>query len=325
MKLIRGLHNLEPPASGCVATIGNFDGVHLGHRVILEQVKAEAARRNLPSVVMVFEPQPREYFQGEAAPARLMRFREKLVALREAGIDYVVCLQFNRRLRELTAEQFVRRVLVEGLHLRHLVVGDDFRFGCDRAGDFQLLQRQGQLLQSQGQALQAEPGQQGFSVEHTRTVEIDGDRVSSTRIRQVLAAGKLTEAERLLGHPYSMSGRVIHGEQLGRKLGVPTANLTLGRRRSPLAGVFAVEVEIGDQPARPGVANLGTRPTVNGVRSLLEVHLLDFNELIYGRHLRVMFRARLRDEKRFESLDALKAQLANDIAAARAFFSEGQD
>lgn len=317
MKLIRGLHNLEPPALGSVATIGNFDGVHLGHRAILEQVKAEAARRGLPSVVMVFEPQPREYFQGDAAPARLMRFREKLVALREAGIDYLVCLQFNRRLRELTAEQFVRQVLVEGLHLRHLVVGDDFRFGCDRAGDFQLLQRQGLLMQT-------EPGQHGFSVEHTRTVEVDGERVSSTRIRQVLAAGKLVEAERLLGHPYSMSGRVIHGEQLGRKLGVPTANLALGRRRSPLAGVFAVEVMIGDQPARPAVANLGTRPTVNGVRSLLEVHLLDFDEVIYGRHLRVTFRTRLRDEKRFESLDALKAQLADDIAVARAYFANGQ-
>lgn len=321
MKLIRGLHNLQYPsasgvaskgsvqallADGCVATIGNFDGVHLGHQAILAQVKVKAAALGVPSVVVVFEPQPREYFGGDQAPPRLMRFREKLVALREQGVDILVCLQFNQRLRSLTAEQFVHQVLMDGLRVRHLVVGDDFRFGCDRAGDFHLLERMGR--------------ETGFSVEHTRTFEIDGERVSSTRIRQALAACDFEGVRRMLGRPYYMSGRVIHGAKLGRQLGVPTANIALGRRRLPLTGVFAVEVLMEGEAPLPAVANVGIRPSVNGVKPLLEVHLLDFSRSIYGVRLQVVFRAKLRDEQRFPSLDALKAQIEQDIQAARRVF-----
>lgn len=313
MRLIRGMHNLRHPSAqpleqGCVATIGNFDGVHRGHQVILGQLRERAAERRLPTVVIVFEPQPREFFQGERAPARLMRFREKLLALQDQGIDYLVCLPFNSWLRNLTAEEFVQRILVDGLHLRHLVVGDDFRFGCDRSGDFNLLASLGARL--------------GFGVEHTQTIEVEGSRVSSTRVREALAAGDLALAERLLGRPYTMCGRVVHGQKLGRQLGVPTANLLLARQRVPLSGVFAVRVHMEGLPAWPGVANVGVRPTVNGNRTLLEVHLLDFAETLYGRWLEVEFRARLRDEIRFPSLEALKAQIAADIEAARGYFKQ---
>lgn len=322
MKLIRGLHNLlyspagtlasQHPAqaclaNGCVATIGNFDGVHRGHQAILAQVKTKAAALEVPSVVVVFEPQPREYFAGDQAPPRLTRFREKLVALEEQGVDIVVCLQFNQRLRSLTAEQFVQQVLIDGLRIRHLVVGDDFRFGCDRSGDFHLLERMG--------------AGKGFGVEHTQTFEIDGERVSSTRVRKALADCDFDLVQRMLGRPYSMGGRVIHGAKLGRQLGVPTANIALGRRHSPLTGVFAVEVLMpGEASPLPAVANVGVRPSVNGTKPLLEVHLLDFSRLIYGARLQVIFRAKLRDEQRFPSLDALKAQIEQDIQAARSIF-----
>ncbi len=322
MKLIRGLHNLQYQAAsdvasapsvrallarGCVATIGNFDGVHLGHQAILAQVKAKAAELGVPSVVVVFEPQPREYFAGDQAPPRLMRFREKLVALEQEGVDIVVCLQFNQRLRSLTAEQFVQQVLIDGLMIRHLVVGDDFRFGCDRAGDFHLLEQVG--------------AEKGFGVEHTQTFEIGGERVSSTRVRKSLAASDFDLAYRMMGRPFSMGGRVIHGAKLGRQLGVPTANIAIGRRHSPLTGVFAVEVLVpGELSPLPAVANVGIRPSVNGTKPLLEVHLLDFSRSIYGARLQVIFRAKLRDEQRFPSLDALKARIEQDIQAARSFF-----
>ncbi len=309
MQLVRGLHNLRPQHRGCVATIGNFDGVHIGHRAILARLRERADELALPSCVVIFEPQPREFFAPQTAPARLTRLRDKLALLAEAGVDRVLCLAFNRRLRELSAAEFVHEVMVEGLGVRHLEVGDDFRFGCDRAGDFAFL---------------AEAGvREGFSVEAAATVELNGQRVSSTRVREALAAGDFVLAEQLLGRPFQIAGRVLHGQKLGRQLAAPTANIQLKRRRVPLSGVYLVSTEVDGQPW-PGVANIGVRPTVAGDgRAHLEVHLLDFAGDLYGRRLTVAFHHKLRDEQRFASLEALKTAIAADIAAARAHW-QGQ-
>ncbi|MCY1272799.1 Riboflavin biosynthesis protein RibF [compost metagenome] len=306
MQLLRGLHNLRPFSGGCVATIGNFDGVHLGHQAILGRLHERSLELGVPSCVVIFEPQPREFFAPDAAPVRLTRLREKLELLREQGVDFVLCLPFNRRLRELSADEFVRQVLVDGLKVQHLEVGDDFRFGCDRSGDFAFLAVAGEA--------------QGFSVEAATTVEIDGIRVSSSRIREVLAEGDLHTAGRLLGRPFSLSGRVLHGQKLGRTLGSPTANIQLKRRKAPLSGVFLVSTLVDGQRC-PGVANIGTRPSVKGDgRPHLEVHLLEFSGDLYGRHLDVTFHHKLRDEQRFASLEELKAAILADIAAARAYW-----
>jgi riboflavin kinase/FMN adenylyltransferase len=311
--LIRGLHNLRAQHRGCVATIGSFDGVHRGHRAIIDQLLAQAQALDLPSVVMVFEPQPYEFFSGEKAPARLMRLRDKIRVLSACGVDRVFCLQFNQRLRQLSASDFIKQVLVDGLGVKSLVVGDDFRFGCDRAGDFRLLQDAG--------------CEYGFSVYDTCTVQDGGERISSTRIRRALEAEQFEEAERLLGHPYTIRGRVVYGQQLGRTIGVPTANVRLRRYRSPLNGVFAVRLRmVGAEKTDennwlPGVANVGVRPTVGGeTRPILEVHLLDFDGHLYGCEVEVCFDKKLRDEQKFPSLDALKAQIYNDIEQTRKFF-----
>ncbi|WP_052481260.1 bifunctional riboflavin kinase/FAD synthetase [Gilvimarinus agarilyticus] len=307
-EFIRGLYNLRERHRGSVATIGTFDGVHLGHQAILRQLNDVSARLNLPSVVILFEPQPHEYFARERAPARLMRLREKLEALFAAGVDRVLCLQFNEAFRSLTARQFIDRVLHDGLGIRHLVVGDDFRFGCDRAGNYELLQRAG--------------GELGFGVTDTCTLTIGAERVSSTRIREHLQAGEFTKAEACLGRPYTISGRVGHGKKLGRQLGVPTANVRLQRYRSPLSGVFVISALLPDGNLYPGVANVGAKPTVGGdIAPLLEVHLLNFDRDIYGEPVKVMFHQRLRAEQKFASLDALTAQLQNDIAGGRAYFA----
>ncbi|MDH5180813.1 MAG: bifunctional riboflavin kinase/FAD synthetase [Gammaproteobacteria bacterium] len=306
MELIRGLHNLRPQHHGCVATIGNFDGVHLGHQAVIGQLADEAARLNCPAVVITFEPQPMEYFSPDKVPARLTRFREKVEALRRFAVDRVLCLGFNRELAGLSAEDFIRRILVEGLGIRYLVVGDDFRFGKGRTGDFQQLAAAGR--------------QYNFAVVNMHTFAVDGERVSSTRIRQAMESGRLQEAERLLGRDYRMSGRVVHGEKLGRQLGYPTANIYLHRRASPLQGIFVVEVYgLAGEPL-PGVASLGTRPTVDGKRVLLEVFLFDFNRDIYGEHIQVSFLHKLRDEEKFESLEALKAKIAEDVQRAQDYF-----
>lgn len=304
---IRGLHNLRPWHRGCVATIGSFDGVHLGHQAILHQLTGIARQHCLPAVVIVFEPQPHEFFSGDKAPARLMRLREKIQALLAAGVDRVLCLQFNQALRSLSAEAFVEKVLLDGLGIKHLVVGDDFRFGCDRRGDFALLQKMG--------------SERGFAVTDTCTLQLDGQRVSSTRIRALLERGDFAAAETLLGKPYSISGRITYGQQLGRKLGVPTANVQLRRYRSPLHGVFAVTVNFADGASYQGVANVGVRPTIAGDKKpLLEVHLFDFSRKVYGALISVIFQAKLRDEQRFHSLEELQAQLQRDIARGREFF-----
>ncbi len=306
MQLVRGLHNLRPALRGCVATIGNFDGVHLGHQAILARLRERALELGVPSCVVIFEPQPREFFAPDSAPVRLTRLRDKLELLAAAGVDRVVCLAFNRRLRELSAQAFVRQVLVDGLGVAHLEVGDDFRFGCDRCGDFAFLQRAGQ--------------EYGFTVEEAATVELDGARVSSTRVREALRQADFALVERLLGRPFAIAGRVLHGQKLGRQLGAPTANIQLKRRKVPLSGVYLVSLQI-DGVCQPGVANIGMRPTVAGDgRAHLEAHLLDFAGDLYGRRLAVVFHHKLRDEQRFASLEALKAAIDADIANARAYW-----
>ncbi|MAB24588.1 bifunctional riboflavin kinase/FAD synthetase [Pseudomonas neustonica] len=304
MELVRGLHNLRPRHRGCVATIGNFDGVHAGHQAILSRLRAHSARLGLPGCVVIFEPQPREYFAPDAAPPRLTRLREKLSLLQAQGVDRVLCLAFNRRLRELSAEQFVQQVLIDGLGVKHLEVGDDFRFGCDRSGDFAFLQNSGE--------------RHGFTVEAANTVAESGERISSTRLRQVLGEGDFALAERLLGRPFSIAGRVLYGQQLGRTIGAPTANVQLKRVNPPLHGVYRVSVEL-DGVQLKGVANIGKRPTVKGDgKAHLEVHLFDFAGDLYGRRLDVVFHEKLRDEQRFDSLDELQAAIKADFAAARA-------
>lgn len=306
MELIRGLHNLKPRHHGSVATIGNFDGVHLGHQAVLGQLAEKGAALCLPTVVVTFEPQPREYFAPEAAPPRLTRFREKAEAMQRFSVDRLLVLPFNRKLAELSAEDFIRRVLVEGLGIRYLVVGDDFRFGAAREGDFAMLQQAGR--------------RHGFEVVNMHTFSLGGQRVSSTRIREALKAGDLDTAEQLLGRPYRMCGRVVHGDKRGRSIGFPTANIKMHRMVAPVDGVFAVEMfGVPGEPV-PGVANVGKRPTVDGTRSLLEVHLFDFSGDIYGRHVQVDFKRRIRPEKRFDSFEALKAQIEKDAAEAREYF-----
>lgn len=307
MELIRGLHNLRPRHVGSVVTLGAFDGVHLGHQALLRQLIDKGRELGLPTVVVVFEPLPREYFAPLDAPPRLMSFREKFLALREFGIDRVLRINFNDAFRQMSATQFAEQVFVEGLGSRCIIVGDDSHFGRNRDGDLQLLEEIG--------------SRRGFEVVPTDTLNVDAERVSSTRIREALAQADFTLAEALLGRPYSIAGRVMQGQQLGRQLGVPTANLKLDRIRAPLSGVYAVEAEINGHRF-PGVANVGTRPTIGDlVKAILEVHLLDFSDNIYGRNIRVIFRQKIRDEQKFDSLELLKAQINRDIKAGRQFFA----
>ena len=306
MKFIRGIHNLREQHRGCVLTIGNFDGVHRGHQALLARLCEEGRQRNLPVVVMIFEPQPLELFAADKAPVRLTRLRDKVQYLSEAGVDAVLCVRFDRRFASLTAQSFVADLLVDKLDVKFLAVGDDFRFGAGRQGDFLLLQNAGV--------------EYGFDVISTQTFCDEGKRISSTAVRQALAEDDLPLAASLLGHPFSISGRVVHGDALGRTLGFPTANVPLRRFASPVKGVYAVEVHgLGDKP-RPGVANIGTRPTVAGIRQQLEVHLLDVAMDLYGRHIDVVLCEKIRNEQRFASLDALKEQIAKDVVSARTFF-----
>ena len=309
-EFIQGVRGIRPRHKGCVATIGSFDGVHLGHRAILARLKAVAQSLSLPCLVIVFEPQPYEFFSKEKAPARLMRLREKVTALLALGIDRVLCLKFDKALRHWSAERFVEQLLVEQLGVAHLEIGDDFRFGCDRAGNFALLQRMGRL--------------HNFVVCDTQTFNVGDGRVSSTRVRQLLEQNNFEEAKTLLGQRFSVTGRVVYGKQLGRTIGVPTANIGLGRYRSPVQGVYAVRAEIVGRrgPAIQGVANVGVKPTVTGAKKpMLEVHLFEFDQQLYGQCLRVSFYQKLRSEKKFDSVDALTKQIQKDIAKAKEFFN----
>ena len=315
MRLIRGLTNLQglagnprsPLARGCVATIGNFDGVHRGHKTIIDQVRSKATELNVPSVVVIFEPQPREFFQGKEAPPRLMPFRQKFEALLAEGVDVVLCIQFNERFRSYSAMDFIEEILIRGLGVHHLVVGDDFRFGCDRAGDFNLLEQVGD--------------ERGFTVENTHTVMVDGERVSSTRVRNLLNVNGLEQAEILLGHRYRIHGRVVYGQQLGRTIGAPTANILL-HQMPALQGVYVVRARTDAGEWYDGAANIGLRPTVDGKRPSLEVHLFDFAGTLYGQHLEVVFRHGLRDEVKFDSIDELKQQIARDFEQARRWLAD---
>ncbi len=307
MELIRGLHNLRSRHRGCVATIGNFDGVHLGHQAVIGQLAEKGSALGLPTTVIIFEPQPLEYFQPDRAPARLNRLREKLQALRRYSVDRVLCIHFNKKFAAMPAEEFIRRVLVEDLGIRYLVVGDDFRFGNGRRGDFAMLQGAG--------------ANYGFQAVHMHTVRLDGKRVSSTRVRDALGAGDLAMAERLLGRPYRMCGRVAHGNKIGRTLGIPTANIHLHRKRSPLHGIFVVDVYGLEHEPLAGAASIGTRPTVGGTHTLLEIHLLDFHDHIYGRNLQIDFLHRIRDEEKYDTMDELKRRIEQDIAETRDWFA----
>lgn len=302
MEIIRGMHNLRDRHRGCVATIGNFDGVHRGHKALLGALDARGRSLGLPTTLITFEPQPREYFRGREVPARLTRMREKLHLLAQAGVDRVLLLPFNERLASMSAQAIIDDLLVAALGIRYLMVGDDFRFGHNREGDFAMLEAAGE--------------RHGFAVDQLDTLALAAQRVSSTRVRDALAAGDLTLAEALLGHRYFITGRVVYGRQLGRQLGVPTANVPLKRYRAALEGVFAVEVS-GLGEVRPGVANIGIRPTVDGREPLLEVHLFDFSGDIYGQLITTTFRHKIRDEWKFESIDALKARIDVDIDLAR--------
>lgn len=309
MRLIRGLHNLRASDRNCVATIGNFDGVHLGHRAVFKRLLKQGEALGLPAIVITFEPQPMEYFAPTVAPARLTRLREKVAAIADNGIERVLLLKFAPTLASMGAREFIRRVLVEGLGTRFLLVGDDFRFGHNREGDYSLLNQVGAAL----------PSPHSFEVTNLRTIKHQDERISSTRIRELLAAGNFEQAWHLLGRPYRICGRVRHGDQRGRTIGFPTANISLHRRVSPLRGVYAVHVYGIGENGWPGVANIGQRPTVAGTDERLEVHLLDFEGDLYGTHLKVEPLLRLRDELRFESFDALKTQIQRDVDSARAW------
>lgn len=307
-QLIRGLYNLAPPTRASVVTIGNFDGVHKGHQVLLAKTSQTAQEKNLVSVAITFEPQPAEFFsQAKPAVARLTRFREKFQALRKSGIDKVLVLRFDHKLAALSAREFIQQVLCAGLKAAHVIVGDDFRFGHKREGDFAFLKTAGAAL--------------GFSPEAIPSVMVAGSRVSSTRVRDALQENNLELVKQLLGRPFTLEGRVCHGDKLGRKLGFPTANLQLYRQKSPLTGVYAVRVAGLAEFALPGVASVGVRPTVNGTHPLLEVYLFDFNKTIYGRHITVEFCHKLRDEAHFADLAALQLQIGRDAERAREYFT----
>ena len=295
------------PNVPCALTIGNFDGVHLGHRALLARLVDAARARNLAASVMTFEPHPREFFAPASAPTRLSTLREKLALLEECGVDRVHVCRFDARFAARTADDFVRELLVDGLAVRHVLIGDDFRYGQRRAGDFA--------------ALSAAGAAHGFTVDAMHTLDLAGERVSSSAVRAALADGDMEHAARLLGRPYTMAGRVMHGRKLGRQIGFPTANVHIKHAKLPLGGVYAVRVSgLGSQPVW-GAASLGVRPTLgDGLKPVLEVHLLDFSADIYGAHIAVSFVHKLRDEVRYDSIDLLTAQIGRDVAAVRAYF-----
>lgn len=308
MELIRGLHNMRPRHRGCVVTIGAFDGVHLGHQAVIEHLLEKSAELAVPSAIIVFEPLPREYLSPIKAPARIMSFREKFLALRELGVDRLLRVRFNEHLRGMSAQQFVDDIFVAGLGVRYVALGDDFRFGNDREGDLEFIRQQGP--------------QHGYEAGPTPTLLMDDERVSSTRIRSALENARFEEASSLLGRPYSISGKVVYGRQLGQTLGTPTANLALRRLRAPLSGVYVVEVSGAGLDRAKGVANVGVRPTVDdSIKANLEVHLLDREIGLYGQHIDVTFRHKLREEKKFGSVDELKENIARDIENTRDWFN----
>lgn len=306
MQLVRGLHNLKPGHRNCAVTIGNFDGVHQGHQALLRLLADKAAEKNIPACLMSFDPLPHEYFAQDKPAPRLTSARERYTSIAELDEsirpDMLLILRFDDALAQLTAEEFVSRVLVDALAVKAVVIGDDFRFGKGRHGDYDYLKTAGERY--------------GFEVLSLSTHSVDNMRVSSTSIRQALLENRLPDAERMLGRPYRICGRIAHGDKRGRTIGFPTANIRLNRPAIPLSGVYTVTLcstELGDVP---GIANIGKRPTVDGVRDQLEVHLFGFDKDIYGMNVCVSFHHKIRDEKKFESFELLKQQIELDCVRA---------
>ena len=310
MELVRGLHNISQRHRGCVLTVGNYDGVHLGHQQMIGALKARAAQLRAAATVLVFEPSSKEFIDPEGAPPRLTRWREKFLALAALGVDRLVTLRFDECMRAMTPRCFVDELIVGKLGTRYMVVGDDFRYGSNAGGTIDSLRTAGQA--------------HGFGVDQMAPFVVDGVRVSSTAVRERLELGDFVGAARLLGRPYRMLGRVVQGRRLGRTLGFPTANLRLMRRKPPLWGILAVWVHGIDSRPLPGVASLGTRPTVNGTEPLLEAHVFDFSGDLYGRQLEIEFVAKLRDEVKFDSLEAMTVQMQIDAARVRDLLSKVQ-
>ena len=314
MELIRSLNNLRLHHKKCVTTIGNFDGLHLGHQAIILQLKTIANKHDLPTVIITFEPQPQEYFSPQNAPARLTRLREKIEEIARLGVDRLVCLRFNSELASLSPRGFVERLLIDGLEISHLVVGDDFRFGKDRQGDYATLEKMADEF--------------GYELEHTNTCLFQGKRISSTRIRQALAGDNLNLARELLGRDYAISGRVVHGDKRGKALGFPTANMELHRLHSPVTGVYVTRVNITGrrrglgETSHPAVTSIGTRPMFDGEGMRLETHILDFDETLYAKHIQVVFLKKLRPEEKFSDVEDLKKAIETDSENARQYFAK---
>ncbi|GAA0789162.1 MULTISPECIES: bifunctional riboflavin kinase/FAD synthetase [Pseudomonadati] len=307
MELIRGIHNILPSHHGCVLSIGNFDGVHRGHAEVIRRLVDKAHHFQLPATIMTFEPQPQELFRGDKAPARLSLLRDKVRLLDELEVDRLLCVNFTPAFASQPAQAFIEDLLVNKLGVKYLVVGDDFCFGKGREGTFEMLVAAGKEF--------------GFTVVSTQSFILGSQRVSSTLVREQLQLGNLEQARRLLGHPFILSGKVAHGQKIGRTIGFPTANIALKRKVVPVRGVFAVRLFWDDSDIYEGVANIGFRPTVQGQVCQLEVHLFDFDGDLYGKRVEVELVAKIRDEQPFESLDALKKQILNDANEAKALFS----
>ncbi len=314
MQVIRGLHNCRTEHQNGVLTIGNFDGLHLGHQKILQQLRNEAERLNTHGCLMTFEPLPREYFAKDNATPRLMNRSEKIRVLKnfDATIqpDYLLFLNFNKTLASMRATEFIEKILIDKLQVKTIIVGDDFRFGCDRQGDFAMLQSYGKS--------------HGLSVINIESHLVEGQRVSSTLIRQALTNNQLTSADKMLGREYTICGHVNHGEKRGRTIGFPTANIHLHRAETPLRGVYSVTMHSPKHGDIAGIANVGFRPTVDGKHVQLEVHLFDFDESIYGEAICVSFQHKIRDEKKFESFDDLKNQIKIDCELAKKLLADNK-
>lgn len=314
MQLTRGIHNLpisgkrdDKENQGCVLTIGNFDGVHLGHQQVISALVEKAKLMGCESAVLVFEPQPQELFSPETAPARLSRLRDKYILLKNLGVDRLICINFNKKFASLHAEDFIEELLVQRLAIKHLIVGDDFRFGKNRLGDYSMLQTAGDRL--------------GFTVSDTKSHKLADCRVSSTQVRRLLESNDLTAAQEMLGRPYSIIGKVFHGDKRGREIGFPTANIRLKRRVSPVSGVYVVKIN-REQCTHYGVANIGSRPTVAGVRQQLEVHIFEFDHNLYGETIEVVMLHKLRNEQKFSSLEDLTKQIKVDTEQARTYVQQ---
>ena len=319
MYLIRGQHNLSLfksryPDISLSGTIGNFDGLHIGHQAILNKIQNNAKKFRAKTIVFFTEPHASEYFSkvqnsNKNPPPRICPWREKVKLLEKSGIDFACFLKFNNAFRTMSPENFISEIL-DSINLVSFTVGDDFRFGADRKGDTDLLKNWGQ--------------KNGILVENTETVILDGQRVSSTRIREELLNNNFNNAEKLLGRPYTFSGKVVHGQHLGRTINIPTANIWLPNQRLPITGVYAVKCKLNNLTLK-GIANMGVRPTVGGEKPVLEVHLFEFNENIYSQRLQVKFIEKIRDERKFENLDMLKSQIQKDISIAKNILSTPND